>query len=60
MREDKKIILLKLKGLLYYGLVNKEDNKYFLNEKGEKVLNLLFEMIEMVKSENEFMNSSVQ
>ena len=54
-QKDGKTIFLKLKGLMYYGLVNKEDGKYTLNEKGEKVLNLLFEMIEMVKAENEFM-----
>jgi predicted transcriptional regulator len=54
-QKDKKIIFLKLKGLIYYGLVNKEDNKYKLNEKGEKVLNLLHELIEMVEAENEFM-----
>ena len=53
-QKDKKIILLKLKGLIYYGIIDKEDDKYILNEKGEKVLNLLFEMIEMVKAENEF------
>ena len=54
-QKDTKIILLKLKGLMYHGLVNKEDNEYKLNEKGEKVLNLLHELIEMVESENEFM-----
>ena len=54
-QKDKKIILLKLKGLMYHGLVNKEGNKYTLNEKGEKVLNLLHELIEMVEAKNEFM-----
>ena len=53
-QKDKKIILLKLKGLMYHGLVNKEGNKYTLNEKGEKVLSLLHELIEMVEAENEF------
>jgi DNA-binding HxlR family transcriptional regulator len=53
-QKDNKIILLKLKGLMYYGLIEKEDDKYILNEKGEKVLNLLFELIEMVKAETEF------
>ena len=54
-QKDKKIILLKLKGLMYHDLINKEDNKYTLNEKGEKVLNLLYELIEMVEAENDFM-----
>ena len=54
-QKDKKIILLKLKGLMYYGLIDKEDNKYILNEKGEKVLSLLNELIDMVEAENEFM-----
>ena len=54
-QKDKKIILLKLKGLIYHGLVNKEDDKYILNEKGEKVLSLLNELIEMVEAKNEFM-----
>jgi predicted transcriptional regulator len=53
-QKDKKIILLKLKGLIYHGLVNKKDNKYKLNEKGEKVLNLLHKLIEMVEAKNEF------
>ena len=53
-QKDKKIILLKLKGLIYYGIIDKEDDKYKLNEKGEKVLNLLYELIEMVEAENEF------
>ena len=39
---------------MYYGIINKEDDKYILNEKGEKVLNLLYEMIDMVKAETEF------
>ena len=54
-QKDKKIILLKLKGLMYHGLINKENDKYTLNEKGEKVLNLLNELIEMVEAKNEFM-----
>jgi predicted transcriptional regulator len=54
-QKNKKIILLKLKGLMYHGLVNKEDNKYKLNEKGEKVLSLLHELIEMVEAKNDFM-----
>ena len=40
---------------MYHGLIDKEDNKYTLNEKGEKVLNLLYELIEMVEAENKFM-----
>ena len=53
-QKDTKIILLKLKGLMYHGLIDKEDNKYTLNKKGEKVLSLLYELIEMVEAENEF------
>ena len=53
-QKDKKIILLKLKGLIYHGLINKKDKKYILNEKGEKVLSLLYELIEMVEVEDEF------
>ena len=53
-QKNEKIILLKLKGLMYYGIIDKEDDKYILNEKGEKVLGLLYEMIEMVKAETEF------
>lgn len=53
-QKDTKIILLKLKGLMYHGLVNKENEKYKLNGKGEKVLNLLNELLEMVEAEDEF------
>ena len=54
-QKDKKIILLKLKGLIYHGLIDKENDKYILNEKGEKVLSLLYELIDMVEAKNEFM-----
>jgi hypothetical protein len=40
---------------MYYGLINKKGKKYILNEKGEKILSLLYELIEMVEAENEFM-----
>jgi predicted transcriptional regulator len=53
-QKDEKIILLKLKGLMYYGIIDKKGENYILNEKGEKVLNLLYELIEMVKAETEF------
>jgi predicted transcriptional regulator len=51
---DKKTILLKLKGLMYYGIIDKRDDKYTLNEKGEKVLSILYELAEMVKVKDEF------
>ena len=54
-QKDAKIILLKLKGLMYHGLIDKENDRYILNEKGEKVLSLLNELLEMVEAENEFM-----
>jgi predicted transcriptional regulator len=51
---DKKTTLLKLKGLMYYGIIDKKDNKYILSEKGERVLSSLLELAEMVRAENEF------
>jgi predicted transcriptional regulator len=51
---DKKTTLLKLKELMYYGIIDKEDDKYTLSEKGEKVLSSLLELAEMVRAKNEF------